>query len=135
MISGSNQHDVAVSHRHGPIGAAIVQALHTIRVRVLEAVIVNFFELHFAGRPIDVVLVRRITRPVARRRKDFADEQPIGREPGWDDIDNLARGVAAAANFEAAVFGPDDACLELRTRRPARRSFSEGGLTISGAAE
>ena len=72
---------------------------------MFEPVVINFFELHFARRPIDIVLVRRITRPVARRREDLADQQAIGGKVRRHDVDDLARGVAAAANLEAAVLG------------------------------
>ena len=40
--------------------------------------IVGLFETRFLWPVIVIVLVRRVTRPVAARRQDLADEQSLG---------------------------------------------------------
>jgi hypothetical protein len=46
--------------------------------------------------------------------------EPIGRKIRRDDVDDLPRGIAAAADFEAAALGPNHANLEPRGPSPGR---------------
>ena len=76
---------------------------------IRKPVVVHLFKLDFARRPVHIVLVRRVTRPVTRGRVDLADQQAIGRKRRRHDVDDLARCVTAAADFESTGLGSDDA--------------------------
>jgi len=64
--------------------------------------------------------VRRIAGPVAGRCEDLANEEPIGRKTRRDDVDDLPRGIAAAADFKAAALGRNHAGSESRGPSPHR---------------
>ena len=92
----------------------------------IEAVVVRFLEVGLDRRVVLVVLVRRIAGPVAGRREHLAHEQAIGGRGRRQDVDDLARGIAAAPHLEAAVRRTDHPRLESRRgRRPAFGNLGE----------
>ena len=98
---------------------AIVKPLQPIGVWVLETVVVDLLQLDFNRRAIRVVLVGRITGPVARGREDFTDEESVGGKIRGHDVDNLASGVATTSDLKPAIFGTNKARLETLARRCA----------------
>src|SRR5262245_57612200 len=124
VIAVAHGHDVAVRDLYRFVAPAGVHALESVAGAVAEAEVVHLVEVYLPRWIVGVVLVRRIARPVAARRVDLAQQQAIRRKLRPDDVDDLARGIAAAADLEAAVAWPDDA----RRAAPRRRRAAIGDL-------
>src|SRR5580704_1357477 len=84
---------------------------------IAETEIINLVEIGFGRHVVDVVFVRREARPIATGRVDLDHHQFVGREGRGDYIDDLARGVAAAAQVGGDVFRLDEARLVPSVRR------------------
>src|SRR5581483_11615038 len=80
----------------------------------------DLLEHDLAGRPVLVVLVRRVARPVARRREHLDDEDPLGGEAGLDHVVDLPRRVAGAAYLDRDLVRPLEHRLEPALGRAAR---------------
>src|SRR5262245_10444265 len=124
VIAVAHRHHIAVRHPYRLVAPAGVHALEPVAGALAEAEVVHLVEVHLPRWIVDVVLVRRIARPVAARRVDLAQQQTICRELRPDDVDDRARGIAAAADLEAAVARPDDA----RRAAPRRGRAAIGDL-------
>src|ERR1051325_10763543 len=77
VISLGDENEVAIPHDHSFIDPPVrgVHPLNRVAFRAIDAVVVDLFEIDLAWRIPNVVLVGRITGPVAARRIDLADEQ------------------------------------------------------------
>ena len=110
MVAFANDHEVAAADEHRLVTPAVrgVHAMEPVALRMAKAEIVDLFEIGLGRRTIGIVFVRRIARPVAGRRQHFADHEAIGGKPRRQNVDDLARCVAAAADLEAAVARTDE---------------------------
>src|SRR3981081_2486413 len=74
------QHHAAVRHRHSLVERTVVgiDALKGKTRSACQAMIVTFFEIGLARRIVGIVLVWRITRPMAAWGDDFDDQQAFG---------------------------------------------------------
>ena len=77
---------------------------------------IDLLEHGLAGHRVDVVLVRRPARPVACRCDDLDEEEPVGREFGRDEVADVSRRMAGAADLEPDGCRIDDQRLEIRRR-------------------
>ena len=105
MVSLWNEHQLPVAHRHRLVDAPVrgVHLLHRESLRPLDPVVVNLFEIHLIRRVVHVVLVRRIARPVACRRKYLHHHQPLRQKSGRQHGVDLPRRVSTAANLDPHV--------------------------------
>ena len=118
VIAAAHRDDVAVRDADRCIAPLSIDAMEAVTVRVAVAEIVDLVEIGLARRIVDVVLVRRIAGPVAARREHLAHQQTVGRKGRRHDVDDLAGGVAAAANLLAAIARLDDARGQAERPRP-----------------
>jgi hypothetical protein len=107
VVPVGDEHEVAVSDGDRDVDAmaGAVEALDGEGLGPSRAVVVDLFENDLVGRPVLVVLVGRVTRPVARRREHLDDEKAMGREVGRQDVVDLPRGVSGAARLDRHVAG------------------------------
>ena len=64
--------------------------------RLGNPVIVDFVQIHFRGRIVSIVLMRRIARPVSTWRINLDHHQFVGRKRRGNHVDDLPRGVPSA---------------------------------------
>jgi len=103
VIAFRHQNKLSVAHCERFVNAAVsgIDLLNRKTFRALDAVVVNLFEVHFRGRVIDIVFVGRKAGPIALGREDLHHQQAMRGKLRRNHGMNLARGVAAAANFDA----------------------------------
>src|SRR6266508_4552144 len=109
VVSVRHQHDVSVANGLRDVGP-VLRAIEPLNRKgagrlALRSVVVDLFEHHLAGRPIFVVLVRWIARPVPGGSEHLHDQQAVRRELRFDDVVDLARRVSRAAHFDLDLFG------------------------------
>ncbi len=114
MVSVGHHDHLPAPHRPGRIPCRAERAarwpvhpLHRPRLRPSEPVQVDLLEDRLGRHVVDVVLVRRPARPVAGRRQDLDDEQPVGGELGRDHVIDLTRRPARPADLHAHVTRQD----------------------------
>ena len=107
VIALRDEQQIAVVDDVGLVDPAVggVEPLQAEAVGRIDPVVVDLFEIGLARHVADVVLVRRIGRPVAARGEDLDDQQAVGGKLGLDDVVDLARGVAGAADLDLDVSG------------------------------
>jgi hypothetical protein len=74
------------------------------RIKMLEcesfglanAIVIDFVEVHLGGWTVNVVFMRRITRPVTAGGVDLDHHELIGGERRSDDVDDLPRRIASS---------------------------------------
>ena len=79
--------------------------------------VVGLLEVRLARRIVDVVLVRRVARPVAGRGHDLGHEQRLGGRFLHQDVVDLARLAAASARLVADAAGLEQPQLGTAARR------------------
>ena len=92
-----------------------------------RAEVVRLLEHDLTRRVILVVLVRRVARPVARRREDLDHEETLRGEVGLQEMVDLPRRVAGAAHLDLDVGGLD----ELRLAPPLGAGAADRELAVS----
>ena len=143
VIALGDQHHVVVTGDDGRVDgvAGLVQrrigagidSLQGIALRPVELVVVDLIQVGLdqaavGGDPVDIVLVRRVARPVAAGGVDLHHDQPLARKAGWEHLVDLAGGVIAPANFDADLGRGDQPRREfLIGRDPGDREFAVGG--------
>src|SRR5215203_6023355 len=150
VVAPRHEHDVAVLDRHRLVERAVVgvDALDGVALGRVEAVVIGLLEERLVRQRVAVMLVRRIARPMARRRDDLDDEEAV-RRLGLGDVLDVA-GVRAGAAREtldrvrpdeprrvgAAARARADRKLERGRRRGApgraRRHVDRGRLALEG---
>ena len=105
VIALGDQQQIAIVDDVGGVGLAVrgVEPLQPEAVRRVDAVVVDLFQVGLARHVVHVVLVGRIGGPVAAGREDLHHQQAVGGERRLDDVVDLARGVAGAANLDLHV--------------------------------
>src|SRR5258708_7444957 len=91
-----------------------IDALEGEALRLTESVVIDLFQVRLHNRAVlvrfmDIVLVRRVARPVAARSVDLHDHQTVTWEAGRDDAIDLACGIIATANLHCDVLWCDQA--------------------------
>src|ERR1700735_4114643 len=107
-----------------------IQVLEREASRLADTVIINLVQINFSRRVVQVMLVRRITRPITAGRVNLDDHELISREIRADDVDNLARGIAAAA--EAADHLPRSNQLGVESSIRGSTAFRNFAGTFAG---
>src|SRR5215208_5267251 len=151
VVAPRHEHDVAVLDRHRLVERAVVgvDALDGVALGRVEAVVIGLLEERLVRQRVAVILVRRIARPMARRRDDLDDEEAVRRLGLGQDVLDVA-GVRAGAAREtldrvrpdeprrvgAAARARADRKLERGRRRGApgraRRHVDRGRLALEG---
>src|SRR5437667_5377638 len=91
------------------VAVAPVQPLQTPAItRASLLVVADLLEDRLVGHVVYVVLVRRPTGPVARRRVHLDNLQAVRRELRFDDVVNASSGVTRAANLHVHVPWPNE---------------------------
>ena len=80
---------------------------------------VVIIQINLPRRGMDIVLVRRVTRPVAAGGVNLANQQAMGREARLNHVIDLARRIAAPANFHPDI---------RRTHQPRGMPFLSPGV-------
>jgi hypothetical protein len=114
MIAATDEDRITVPDFQGLLAGILagIEMLEGETFPLTDPVIVDLIQIGLRGRIVYVVLVRRITRPVAARRVDLNCHQLIRRKIGRDDIDDLARHISATTQAAADVTGSDEPRLK-----------------------
>src|SRR5262249_35077347 len=109
VVALGNEKEIAVADDVGVVNAAVGggEALKTETIGWVDPVVVDLFEVGFRRKVADVVLVGWIAGPVATRGEHLDDEQAMSGELWLDDVVDLARRVAGAADLDLYVLGSD----------------------------
>src|ERR1700677_2541345 len=96
-------------------------------LRLAYPVIVNLVQINLPRWIVDVMLVRRITRPIPARSINLDGHQSIGGKCWTHDIDNLPRRIAPAPQTAHHIIWSDQLGLErCLGRHPALGNFTHG---------
>src|ERR1700682_4798195 len=82
-----------------------------------DSVIINFVEIHFGWRCMNVVFVRRVTGPISAGGVDLHCDKPISGKTGRNHIHDLARNVAATTKTADNIGGGYELRREFRLGR------------------
>src|ERR1700751_3102796 len=136
MKAGADEDRVAILRANGDVMREIgrVEPLQREALfGMIDAVIIDFIQVHFGGRIVDVVFVRRKARPVTAGSVDLDDDEFVGWEIWTDDIHDLAGSVSTATEAANDVFRSDQFGLKFGVRRNAALSNFADGFCREGA--
>src|SRR5438132_9104916 len=131
MVAARHEHAVAVVHGYADVERAIarVDALNGPPVRSLQPMVVQLLEIRLAGQVLSVVLVGRVTGPVAAGRQHFGHQQRFGRLVLHEDVVDGALHAARAAGGDANV-GWSDQPRDASFARPGHRASTDCELHV-----
>src|SRR6266852_6972742 len=106
VVSLSYQHGISITNFQSQIsrGSRIIEVLKSKAPRISDSVVVNFIQINFGWRVVDIMFMRGIARPVSARSIDLHHNQTVCWKIGTDNIDNLARGVLTTAQAAGNIF-------------------------------
>ena len=131
MEAGADEDGVAILRSNGDVAREIgrVEALERETfLGAIDAVVVDFVEVHFRGGIVDVVFVGREAGPVAAGSVDLDDDEFVGWEVRTDDVHDLAGSVSTATEAANNVFWSDEFRLKLGLGRDATFGNFAGGF-------
>src|SRR4029077_11064876 len=106
---------------------ARIHALDRIAFGPIDPVVVELFQVHFPGRVVYIVLVRRIAGPVTAGGINLHNQEPLSGKLWRDNVIYLAGGIGASPNFNSNIRGLDE-----RGRvRDFRLTIAEGEVAIA----
>src|SRR5579864_8550922 len=105
VISLWNQHEVTIMYCNCLIELSwTIHSLDGASVSWLNVMVIRFFEIGFIWRILCIVLVRRETRPVARRSNDFDNDQPLGLLICIQQVLHSPERITLSSPFNASLF-------------------------------
>src|SRR5918993_1343918 len=122
VIPLRHQQQVAVVDHVGRVGLSVrgVEPLQPKSIRGVNPVVIDLLEIGLVRHVVHVMLVWRIGGPVAARCEDLHHEETISRERRFDDVVDLARRIARAADLNLHI---------VRRHQPRRESMLRAGST------
>ena len=114
MIAAGNEHEVLIAGADGDIEVSRfrIDALEGEALLRVEPVVVELLQGTLDAGLVLIVLVRRIGRPVPRRREDFYKKQPGRRIFLREDPVDTPFGDALAPDLDTHIVGSDQSGRE-----------------------
>src|SRR5581483_482027 len=109
MKTVPNQDHIAIPGSDREIARPVprVEALVSVALRAIDAIVVNFVEVNFGRGVVYVMLVRREAGPVSARGIDLHQHEFIRGKLRRHHVYDLARGIAAPAKTGVDILGSD----------------------------
>src|SRR5207248_3019999 len=103
-------------------------------IQLVEIDLLKIGFQHFTGLVgfMDVMLVRRITRPVSGGSIDFHDDQAVTWETWWDYVIDLSRGMIASTDLDLDITWSNEARLVILIGWSLGNSILAIGFRIDG---
>jgi hypothetical protein len=134
VISLRDKQDVTVLDHPRMIEGAVgeIESLQTEAIVRIDSVVIDLLEIGLSRHVAHIVLVRWKAGPIPGRCEDLDHEQRVRRKIGFDDVVDLAGGVAGATYLHIHVVRLDQFRRD-RSRGPGgrhrhlRATFRDGG--------
>ena len=110
MIALRHEDEIAIAHGERFVDTPVrgIDLLDGKAFRAIDPEIVNLLQVHLVGRILDIVLVRRIARPVAAGCVDFTNQDAVRGKGRLKHVVDLACGIPSAADLHANIAGADE---------------------------
>src|SRR4029453_8538991 len=102
VVTFRHQDQLTVTYGESRIEFSIgsIYPLNRVAFWTIDLVIIDFLQIDFCGRIVDVMFMGWITRPVAAGCVHLNDHQPLCLKLRLKNVVDLARGISASADLD-----------------------------------